>query len=288
MTAVGIIGMGVVGSAVFNQFSQFIKAVYTHDREPTRSLTELSFLVEHSDFIFICVPTPDLPSGGIDLEYVEWALNDVHNSIAEYYNSTGISINPIVIIKSTVTPGTTEKWIKQYHFPIAHVPEFLTQRTAQLDFAYPTRIVIGADSLVAEPIEMLYAGCFHKPHIIIMSPTEAEFVKYMSNCFFATKITFMNEIAEIVKATGIHESGWDRIVEGFAASGRVARSHLNVPGPDRKMGYGGACFPKDIAALISQAENIGVDPILLKAVQEKNGILRGEIDNEKAQESGVT
>lgn len=287
MTSIGVIGCGVVGTALINQFSQFAK-VYAYDIEPTRSSHSLGYVVENCEFVFICVPTPSDNKGSIDLTYVKTALSSIAYAIVNFKNLIGKSLNPIVIIKSTITPGSTDAWRNNFTFSIAHVPEFLTERTSLMDFAYPSRIVIGASETVGKEIEMLYAGCFHSPHIIRMRPIEAELVKYMSNCFFATKITFMNELSEIARGMGIDTSGWNNIVEGFAASGRVARSHLNVPGPDGTKGYGGACFPKDIAALISQAENIGVDPILLKAVQEKNGIIRGERDNEKAKESGVT
>lgn len=279
---IGIMGMGVVGSAVYNHFSQFVDHVYIYDADPTRSLSTIGELVSSSDFIFICVPTPS-EHGKIDSTYVEAALAYIHVNCGHHARG-------IVIIKSTVAPGSTQTWINSYknEFNIVHIPEFLTERTSLQDLSIPSRIVIGGEYEAIKKVELFYSGCFYKPQIICMGPTEAELVKYMSNCFFATKITFMNEMREIADAMKISELGWNNIITGFAASGRVARSHLDVPGPDGKRGYGGKCFPKDITALIGQAENIGVDPILLKAVQEKNRIIREETTSEETKEDCVT
>ena len=103
----------------------------------------------------------------------------------------------------------------------------------------------------------------------------SEMIKYMSNCFFATKVSFMNEMHQIAKKTNVD---WDDAVSGFVSDGRIGHSHLGVPGHDGKYGFGGSCFPKDIQAMIDFAETIGIEPTVLYGVWEKNLQVRPEQD----------
>ena len=113
----------------------------------------------------------------------------------------------------------------------------------------------------------------------------AELIKYMNNTFFATKVSFMNEMRQVSDKIG---ANWDEAVDGFVLDGRVGHSHLNVPGPDGKFGFGGSCFPKDIQAIIDFAKTVGVEPNVLKGVWEKNLQVRPEKDWKKLKGRAVT
>ena len=106
----------------------------------------------------------------------------------------------------------------------------------------------------------------------------AEMIKYMNNCFFATKVSFMNEMKLIADASNVN---WDMAVEGFVRDGRIGHSHLNVPGPDGRWGFGGSCFPKDIQAMISYGNELGVETNTLKGAWNTNLAVRPERDWEQ-------
>jgi UDP-glucose 6-dehydrogenase len=106
----------------------------------------------------------------------------------------------------------------------------------------------------------------------------AELIKYMNNCFFATKVSFLNEMYQIADKCG---ADWDMAVEGFVRDGRVGHSHMNVPGPDGKFGFGGSCFPKDIQAMINFAESLDIEPSVLLGAWDKNLDVRPEEDWKK-------
>jgi UDPglucose 6-dehydrogenase len=267
---IGIIGNGYVGGAAAYSFSQ-IAEVLINDIEKTRSTSSISEIVLKSNIIFVCVPTPT-DEDGIVLTEVDSVMETIHKYRDAYKEHPA---DQIVVIKSTVVPGTCIDYISKYGFHIVSNPEFLTQRTAKLDFINPDRIVIGSmNTPVSETLTEAYKLLLQDPPIIYVHPTEAEMIKYVSNCFFATKISFMNEMNQIVENLGIR---WESVVKGVSASGRIANSHLQVPGPDGKYGYGGACFPKDVDAMIRLAEKFNVKPLVLTSVQDKNKEVR-EID----------
>ena len=160
-------------------------------------------------------------------------------------------------------------------------PEFLTERSANFDFINQSRFVIGNSGQqigwakseeFAELIRDRFGDCVA---IMETSYETAELIKYMSNCFFATKVSFMNEMYQIAEKI---DANWDEAVSGFVSDGRIGHSHLDVPGHDGKFGFGGSCFPKDIQAMIDFAETFGLNPSVLKGVWEKNLEVRPEED----------
>ena len=182
----------------------------------------------------------------------------------------------VFIIKSTVIPGTAEKYIEMYpNLELAFNPEFLTERAARLDFINAARIIIGGSNETCDKVERLYRARFPHVKIIKTDPTTAQFIKYMANCFFATKVAFMNEMRQ---AADVLECDWNTVVDGFISDGRIGNSHLDVPGHDGQNGFGGKCFPKDLNAFIDLFENIGVNPRIMKAAWEKNVEVREEFD----------
>jgi len=188
----------------------------------------------------------------------------------------------IVLLRSTVVPGTTrELQLRFDNLRIVFNPEFLTEQNAKYDFINQARIIIGGGDTMLQKYEVekvgdLYRSRFGKSQPIIETNWEtAELIKYMSNCFFTTKISFLNEMHQIAEKCGVD---WTTALDGFFRDGRVGHSHMNVPGPDGKFGFGGSCFPKDIQALIHFGEVLGLNMNTLKGAWNTNLEVRPERD----------
>lgn len=218
-----------------------------------------------SDIIFICVGTPPGPDGRADLSMVASASESIGKA---FKKSDGYRV---VAVKSTVPPGTTEKLVmpivldhsskgpKEIGFVMN--PEFLREGLAIDDFMNPDRIVIGSfDKKAGDTFEALYNG--FKAPILRTSLTAAEMIKYASNAFLATKISFSNEIGNICKKLEVNVY---EVMRGVGADHRISPYFL-----DAGVGFGGSCFPKDVTALMHLAKQIGEDPILLRSVMEIN------------------
>lgn len=259
---VGIIGNGFVGESQAFAFSPVAELrIYDTDQlKRTHSKEE----VNQCDFIFVCVPTPMRKDGSQDLSYIEKVFEEAIPG-------------PIYIIKSTVLPGTTNKLhIKYTQLNIVFSPEFLTERTAKLDMLTQARIIIGADKKdIAEKVQDLFEQRFKNKHFILTDNTTAELVKYMNNTFFATKVSIMNEFKLLCDSIG---ANWDDALYGFASDQRISDSHLHVPGPDGKLGYGGTCFPKDVNALLSYAKQFGINLNSIEGGWKTNLEVRPELD----------
>ncbi len=223
--------------------------------------TDLKSAVEQSQVCFIAVGTPHAEDGSCDLSYVYNAADE----IAKYMNEYKVIVN-----KSTVPVGTAEKLHKiikantKYNFDIVSNPEFLKQGAAVDDFLSPDRVIIGSNSLKATEIMKEIYSPFMRlaDRIIIMDIKSAEMTKYASNAFLATKISFINEIANLCEKTG---ADIDMVRLGMIADSRIGNRFL-YPG----IGYGGSCFPKDVDSLINTAEKSGCDISIIKAVRETN------------------
>lgn len=258
---VGIIGNGFVGESQVFAFSP-IAEVKVYDRDPLRSTHELKDLFD-CNFVFVCVPTPMKADGSQDISYIQNVFDNVLPG-------------PIYIIKSTVLPGTTMELIKTYpDLKIIFSPEFLTERTAKIDMLSQARIIFGGDKDLTAEVEKLFMQRFMNRHYIHTDSTTAEYIKYMNNTFFATKVSIINEFKRLADTIGVD---WDTALYGFAADGRVGDSHLHVPGPDGKLGYGGTCFPKDVNALVSFAKEKGVSLNTIEAGWKTNLEVRPEMD----------
>jgi len=276
---IGIVGNGFVGSAVQYGFSPNVGVdadVRVYDVNPNKSTHTLEETVNESDFIFLSVPTPANNDGSINIDILDNALNDI-NEVLEIDNT--------ILIRSTVIPGTTRELQYKYNqLNLLFNPEFLTERSAKFDFINQSRFIVGSSEkslnmMCAESFTDLIRDRFGDCVAILETNYEtAEMIKYMSNCFFATKVSFMNEMYQIAEKSNVN---WDDAVAGFVADGRIGHSHLNVPGPDGKFGFGGSCFPKDIQAMIDFAETVGIEPTVLYGVWEKNLQVRPEQDWEE-------
>ena len=262
MKKVGVIGGGFVGSAIVSGFSLHSE-IKVFDKDPRRSTHTLEQVVSDSEFIFVCVPTPmsDAMGGGIDTTIIENVFSDIESNIKS-------DMNPILIIKSTVTPGTIEKLQDKYpSLDIIHSPEFLTERAANLDFINASRIVLGGNRTLTERVKGLFRERFPYKKIIQTDVTTAQFIKYMANCFFAVKVSFMNEMKQGADSLGVD---WNDAMHGFVTDGRIGNSHLDVPGHDGSLGFGGKCFPKDLNAFISLFDSHEVFPTVMRAAWTKN------------------
>jgi UDPglucose 6-dehydrogenase len=258
---VGIIGNGFVGESIAFAFSP-TTIIKIYDVNPLKKTHELNE-VHSCDFVFVCVPTPMDLYGKQDLSYIE--------DVFKFASS-----KPIYIIKSTVLPGTTGRLQKEYpNFKIIFSPEFLTERTAKLDMLTQSRIILGGSNEITTKVERIFNERFMNRNIIHTDSTTAEFVKYMNNTFFATKVSIMNEFYRLANLIGVN---WQDAVNGFVSDGRIADSHLHVPGPDGKLGFGGTCFPKDINSLINMAKDVGVNMNVLEAAWKTNLEVRPEQD----------
>jgi len=266
---IGIIGNGFVGSAVAFGFGLHAE-IKIYDVDPRKATHSLSEVVNSSDYIFVCVPTPmeAVHGGKIDLSIIYSVFNQV-SQVNERRDN-------IFIIKSTVIPGTMERIIAKYkNLNIVHSPEFLTERSARLEFINASRIVLGGEDKLVNKVEKLFRVRFPHVKIIKTDVTTAQFIKYMANCFFATKVSFINEIKQAADVLNVN---WEDAMSGFVSDGRIGNSHLDVPGHDGKVGFGGKCFPKDLNAFISLFENVNVNPTIMKAVWDKNLEIREKYD----------
>ena len=272
---IGIIGKGFVGSAVRYGFSPNVGVdadVKVYDKDQSKSTHTLQEVVIESDIIFLSVPTPSNKDGTVNLNIVDEALNDI--------NVYAASVDNIILLRSTVVPGTTrELQLKYPNLRLVFNPEFLTERSANFDFINQSRFILGGSSDDVIEVSELFRERFgHSISIVETNYETAELIKYMTNTFFATKISFLNDMKLLSDECG---AIWEHAVEGFVRDGRIGHSHLNVPGHDGKYGFGGSCFPKDIQALIKYGDEVGVDMGVLKAAWETNLKVRPEKDWEQ-------
>lgn len=266
---IGIIGNGFVGSAIMHGFILHVDDIMIYDVNPKRSTHNLEEVVQRSDFIFLCLPTPMFESGECDLSII--------HDVMEQVESMDIDLtNQIFVVKSTVPPGTTDSLVKKYtKCAFVFNPEFLTERKARLDFINTARIVLGGPEMFVEKVEELYRQRFPYTKVIKTDYQTAELIKYMANCFFATKVSFMNEMFQVCNAI---DGSWKDALEGFITDGRIGNSHIDVPGHDGDFGFGGKCFPKDLNAMIKRAEHLGVEPSVMKGAWKKNQEVRKDLD----------
>ena len=272
---IGIIGKGFVGTAVAHGFSHqtgYGADIKIYDIDPVRSQNTLEDTVNNSDFLFLSVPTPSNKSGTMDLSIVRNALQSM--------NEVNNNNKNIVLLRSTVVPGTTKHLQEEFpNLRFVFNPEFLTERSACFDFINQTRVILGGEEKYTKLVKELYQDRFGQYLPVIETTFQtAELIKYMNNLFFATKVSFLNEMKLLADKIDVD---WDKAVEGFILDGRIGHSHLSVPGPDGKLGFGGSCFPKDIQALINFGDKNDIEMNVLKGAWKANLKVRPEKDWEK-------
>ena len=216
--------------------------------------------VERSQVIFIAVPTPPLPDGDVDLSFVEKVAREIASVLTDYR---------VIVDKSTVPVKTGEKVaesIKRYNrhgakFDVVSNPEFLREGCAVADLMHPDRIVIGAQSEHAIDLMKKVYEPFMAP-ILVTDISSAELIKHCANSFLALKISYINAVSRICEASGADVG---KVADGIGMDHRIGRDFLHAG-----IGYGGSCFPKDIAAFIAISEQLGTPFTLLREVQRIN------------------
>ncbi|AEJ01354.1 nucleotide sugar dehydrogenase [Nitrosomonas sp. Is79A3] len=265
-----------VDSDKVNKLNQGIVPIYepgledlirsNHAQERLQFTTDPKLGVLHGQIQFIAVGTPPDTSGNADVRYVL----DAAKSIATYMEGYRC-----IVDKSTVPVGTADKVTGvvrevlasrkiQYEFDVVSNPEFLKEGAAVRDCERPDRIIIGTQQPRAIQLlrEVFAPFNRNRDKIIVMNARSAELTKYVANCMLATRISFMNEMADLAERLG---ADIEEVRQGIGSDPRIGH-HYIYPGA----GYGGSCFPKDIQALIHSAESTGFDPKVLKAVEERN------------------
>lgn len=287
---IGVIGLGYVGMATSLAFALHRHQVIGVDRQRDKvelliqgklpfferdmqehlislqsdgflSFTDkLSACVCQSDILFLCVGTPTSPDGNADLQDLFRVVQDLQ----EIWDSCPPLNGCLLVIKSTVPVGTADivqEMLSRYGVSVASNPEFLREGCALSDALLPSRIVIGTyDSHSRSILETLYLP-FQVPKVHT-SPREAELIKYASNAFLATKISFVNELARLSERLG---TDIVTVAEGMGMDPRIGQSYLGAG-----IGYGGSCFPKDVQAIIRQAEASGERLGILERVADVN------------------
>ena len=233
--------------------------------------TNISVAIPNAEVVFLCLPTPQDDDGSADLSYVEKAVADVREAL---------KVGAILVNKSTVPVGTAvriEELIRRNDVRVVSNPEFLRQGTAVFDFLNPSRIVIGGNNTDATAvIASLYDGV--DAPILQMKTASSEALKYAANAFLATKLTFINAMADICEAVGADIFD---VASGIGMDPRIGHDMLRA-GP----GWGGSCFPKDTRALVSIAADYGYDFALLRGVIETNDQHYIRIANKVIEECG--
>ena len=274
---IGIIGQGFVGNAVYQKFKNYFD-ILTYDIDETKCNSDFHYIKKGCDTIFLCLPTPMYEDGTCNTSIVEIMLSQI--------NGYGPNKSYDIVIKSTIPPGTTEEWNERFEkLNIVFNPEFLTEANAVSDYENQNRIILGGPRPATTRLKRIFTKVFPKAHIIKTGSRHAEMVKYVTNAFLATKVSFANEMYHICQALDID---YDKVIEYAQHDDRLGTSHWAVPGPDGDFGYGGHCFPKDVKALISLANKYSLDPKILNAVDSKNNDVRNDRDWEKMKGRAIT
>ena len=270
---VGIVGRGFVGGAIYKFLSNSSHTTYSYDITDDLDINAGYLnIVKNCEIIYLCLPTPMDKEGRCCTEIVESSLSLLNGYAIQ------LSVKPIILIKSTLVPGTTNRLQLQFDgLTIVTNPEFLTERNAEEDFRNSTRHILGIPSnndILGRKLENYYRTMWPDAEIIKVSPTEAELIKYIINSYLSVRVGFANHMFEICAALNIDYNNLIEIVHH--SDSRLGSSHWNVPGPDGKFGFGGSCFPKDLSGLIKLLEDKILDTSILKAAQEYNSRIRNE------------
>tara|TARA_B100000902_G_scaffold393699_1_gene448468 strand:+ start:8603 stop:9454 length:852 start_codon:yes stop_codon:yes gene_type:complete len=267
---IGIVGLGYVGKAIQEFFKNKFE-IYSYDIKEDSSCDSLDKVVENSNIIFLCLPTPMNLDGSASTIILEDVISEINTLCSNKELKT-------IVIKSTVPVGTTENLSLKYNnISLVFNPEFLTEANFMDDFKNQNRIILGGNNL--DTVHILYAKTFEKAEIVKTDYRTAEMVKYVINCFLATKVSFANEIESFCSHMNID---YKDMISIACLDKRLGYSHWMVPGNDGKRGFSGSCFPKDISSLINQFDQNKIESVILKACFDRNcNIDRVEKDWEK-------
>jgi len=318
--SIGVIGNGFVGGSLTTCFSERGFNVYVYDKMRTVAVggkqipptfPGISGLVDYCEryvhiektftgVYFVCLPTPMYEDGSADLSIVEGVLDELASLPITDTGTTGASgQHRIAVVKSTVPPGSTERWNKKYEgtpLRVVFSPEFLREASALDDMRNQNRIVLGGPRPHINRVKQVFQSAFPQVPIVKTSSTNAELCKYITNCFLSMKVSFANEMYFLCEA--LSKSGcdvdYDRVVECATLDDRLGKSHWRVPSFETDeagkplFGFSLSCFPKDLNALIHKEKELGLEPTMLEATWKKNLEVRSGKDWEKMIGRAVT
>lgn len=261
---IGVIGYGVVGKAIASVFSEKGWEVLVNDRKPLDFSKSKEILMKECDFVFLCLPTPT-NDAGCDIS----ALEETFGEISQYESDA------IVVIKSTIPPGTTQEFAEKYPWMnIVYSPEFLTEDNAEEDFRNPDRIVLAGREEHKKKVKELFRD-FNSEFLMHDDYTTAEMSKYASNLLLATKVSFANQIKIICDELDISPK---EVMDIVTKDSRISEHHLDpLLGP-----FEGMCLPKDLRAVIFHGNNHWkVNISLFEAVHEINEEIKSKLNRAK-------
>ena len=256
---IGIIGMGYVGDAVASSLPADSIVCY----DPfIRSYEDNFEEVKSSDAVILCLPTPTRYDGSCNTSILHKTLDKLNE---------GKTFDGVIISKSTAPP-TYYANAQTLYKNLVHVPEFLRASSAKQDYENSPFAIYGGDYYwTTKAQEVLTLDCYKPKKHIHTSIKIAATYKYLANSYLATKVVWMNEFKQLADAIGIE---WNSLISCCGVDARIGIGHTQVPGPDGKFGYGGACFPKDVSAIISLAKEHNVELSVLESVVAKNDKIR--------------
>jgi len=270
---IGIIGQGFVGNAIYQKFKNFYE-VLTYDLDESKCNSTKDWVFAECTNIFVCLPTPmNIKDGSCNVDIIDKLLDDL-DLLADNHETSRT-----IIVKSTIPPGTTQKWNERFRsLNVIFNPEFLTERNAVEDFNNQDRIILGGPRPYTSEVKRIFSKVFPKARIIKTNSNYAEMIKYTTNAFLATKVSFANEIFKICEQVG---ADYDKVIEYATLDDRLGTSHWNVPGHDGDFGFGGHCFPKDLSALLHVSNKLDTVNNVLTAAMQTNETVREDRDWEK-------
>jgi len=261
---IGIVGYGFVGKALAEGIKDDVNILKI---DPKLNTTTKDLIEFNPEIIFICVPTPMNDDGTQDIAI----LKNVIEEVSIYCR------NAIIVLKSTVLPSYISSIDNKVNSLVVN-PEFLRENFAYEDFINADLILFGSKNLsYSQYVSSFYkkhTKCINKEYVYVDVIT-ASLIKYTINSFLASKVIFFNEVKKIFDNSGANDS-WTDFIKALSLDQRIGCSHMEVPGPDGRYGYGGACFPKDTNALYNYSSNIGVEFELLKKVISLNNNIRAD------------
>lgn len=277
---IGIIGYGFVGQAVAQLKNRFLVNIYDPYVE-SHSSVQHKKSAYCSDIVFVCVPTPSAPDGSLDISIVTEVVKQW-----KVFKEVDQDEDRILVVKSTIPVGTIDTLCETFNdMKIVHNPEFLTQRTAMEDFENADEIIVGGfDTAACEVVLDIYREWFsniddnYSDRVFkVVSGKKAEMIKIVRNSFYAVKVEFMNEVADLCQEMGIDYNNFRDV---FARSGRhawVNPQHTFVPGPDGQRGFGGKCLPKDCSGLAQLGVKHKVSMPVVEAAVSQNKKRRDDL-----------
>lgn len=268
---IAIIGYGFVGKSVDFGFSKNVEKILI---DPLLGTKVEDLENKNIDAIFLCLPTPMNDDGSQDFQIFREVLLSLKK----------ISYDDLIILKSTVLPNHLEEITKDFNHVVVN-PEFLRERYANEDFINSSSILLSGSNEDIRRVENIYIenSICKNFNFINTDHMTCILVKYAVNCFLSTKVIFFNEMFDLFKEINTEDT-WENFIEFVSSDERIGKSHMNVPGHDGKKGFGGACFPKDTAALINFSKNLDADLSLLNQTVKKNNKIRSTYDDLDARE----